>query len=48
MGKDSDNYGIIGIFVATFRIVYEVMEYKKIGETYYVSLNRQRYSILPR
>ena len=40
MGKDSDNYGIIGIFVATFRIVYEVMEYKKIGETYYVRMDR--------
>ena len=37
MGKDSDNYGIIGIFVATFRIVYEVMEYKKSGKNYTLS-----------
>ena len=38
--KDSDYCGIIVKFVATFRIVYEVMEYKKIGETYYVRMDR--------
>ena len=38
--KNKEKCCKIAIFASKFRIVYEVMEYKKIGETFYISMDR--------